>query len=189
MIASRISRSICHVPQKVIPVIVLVGLIANANASEVLLVPDSPIDDLGVGDLINVDVLIDFSDIPGGTLGGGFDIQYDDTALALTILTSAGLGEAVMGREPDATSGLLEGWAVGDFQGLAGTGQVSVGTVQFRVKSTAGNDIQISASSTDSIGGPWISGDDFVSELVPTYNQVTITFDPDHLHGSGFESP
>ena len=109
----------------------LVALASIAYASDVLLVPDSQIDDLGLGDTFDVNVQIDFSDITGGTLGGGFDITFDADTLALSDISSVGLGDVLMGREPDAMPGLLESWAVGDFDGIAGAGPVLVGTVQF----------------------------------------------------------
>ncbi len=191
MISRANNHAISRFACKLIGTAALSGLLATAHAAEVVLVPASPIDNLGVGDVFDLNVLIDFSDIPGnpgGTLGGGFDIDFDAAVLTLFGLSSSIPGDPQMARDPDLLEGLLESWAVGNFDGIATAGQVLVGTVQFRVSSTTANQTQVSIGPTDSLGGPWISGNDFVSELAPFYNQVTITLDPDSLHSSGFES-
>ena len=71
---------------------------------------------------------------------------------------------------------------------MADGGQEAVGSVRFRVISTMGDDTQVTITPTASIGGPWISGEDFITELQPNYNQVNITFDQDELLYQGFES-
>ena len=166
----------------------IIGFIQHANASDVQLVPDSPVSNLKTGELVDINVYIDFSDVAGGTLGGGFDIGFDPVSLQFMGFNNVGLGIATLGRDPDLSAGLLESWAVGEFQGLASEGSTFVGTVQFKVLSTIGTETNVSISATGSIGGPWISGEDFLTVLQPSYNQIEITPAPDQLFKNGFET-
>ena len=177
-----------RIQQTMLQGLLFAGLIGSVQAAEVQLVATTPIEDLEMGEVVEFEILIDFGDIPGGTLGGGFDISYDSSVLAFMSLNTAGLGDPDMGREPDSLTNLLESWAVGDFDGVAGAGPTLVGTVEFEVISTAGPGTQVSVGPTSSIGGPWISGEDNVSELIPSYNQVSITLNLGSLFKEGFES-
>ena len=157
----------------VLLLLLLFGYGSGANASSVLLVPTSGTSLLTDGSVVSFDVMIDFSDA-GGTLGGGLDIAYDATALGLVSVTGTSLGDPGFSRNPDAMSGLLQSWAVGDFDGLGSTGPQLLGRVQFEVLPAMGANTSVTGSATDGIAGPWISGQDFVTILTPNYNQIKL---------------
>jgi cysteine-rich repeat protein len=127
------------------------------------------------GDPVTFDVIIDFS-AEGGTLGGGFDVVFDPAALAFVGLTSTDPADTTFdpafGRDPDFLSGLLQSWAVGNFNGI--TGPALVGSVQFQVLPTMGAATIVAVTPTMGIAGPWVSATDFVTILNPDYNQVEV---------------
>ena len=107
-----------------------------AEAGRVSLVPTTPTSDLMAGETVSFDVMMDFTTDDSGlgsdaTLGGGFDIDFDPTALRFDGLADAGLGDPGFGRDPDILSGLLESWGFASFNGL--TGPALVGSVSFIV--------------------------------------------------------
>lgn len=154
-----------------------VGLAITApqvRAASVSLLPTSPVGGLNTGDIVTFDVAIDFSDV-GGTLGGGFDVNWSPAALGFVDLTSAGLGDPAFGRDPDVFSGLLESWAVGDFTGIISG---LVGSLRFEVLPGMGASSFVLLAPTGGIGGPWVSGVDFVTILQPEYDAVELTGAP-----------
>ena len=148
-------------------------------ASTVSLVPTTPT--VGsVGDTVALDIVIDFSDVPNGTLGGGFAVSYDPLALAVTYV----LPYNVTGGIPFAlgpqtvVDGLLDDWInVGNPGGLAADGPVRVATIDFQILSglPLGGSTTIQISETSGMSGPWISAADYATVLYPEYNQVSIT--------------
>jgi len=161
--------------QKLKTMVVLLGLLAvgvpfASNAASVSLLPTTATDNVMDSDLVSFDVFIDFG--PEGTLGGGFDLSWDPAALSFLGLTSAGLGDPAFGRDPDILSGLLSSWAVADFSGITSG---LVGSMDFEVLSSMGLSTMVSLMPTNGIGGPWVSGLDFISLLEPDYNSVEVT--------------
>ena len=155
-----------------IVILLLLGFLSGADASSVNLVPTTAVSRLDDGDIIAFDLTIDFSD-EEGTLGGGLDIVFDPAALGLVSVTGAGLGDPAFGRNPDVLDGLLQSWAVGDFNAV-GSAPGLVGSVRFEVLPAMGPKTVVRVSGTNGIGGPWVSGRDFVTLLTPVYNQTDL---------------
>ncbi len=165
-----------HIKQRLSIVLILTGLLAaglpaQSNASSASLMPTTATSNLLNGDVVSLDVAIDFSDMHG-TLGGGFDVRWDPTALGFLGLTSAGLGDPAFRRDPDILNGLLESWAVADFSGII-SGQV--GSMQFEVLPSMGLSTIIAVAPTNGIGGPWVSLVESITILHPDYNSIELT--------------
>lgn len=118
-----------------------------------------------LGDLITLDVLMDFTGDP--TLGGGTDIFYDASVLSYQSFgfTSTSLAlDTDFSRSPDVLSNELEGLSFGNFNGLSGPGVV--GTLTFQV--IAFGDVVLSMAETDNLlaGGAFTSATTFTSQAV-----------------------
>ena len=163
---------------RVLVAFLLIGLVANAHAASVSLVQTTTIDldQVQIDEVVTFDIVIDFSD--GPTLGGGFDIVYDVSALLLVGFSrDTNVGDLDFSRDPDVSPGLLESWAIGDFNGVPDT--ATLGNVTFQVLSGIGPNTVVTASATSGIGGPWVSNIDFVSLITPTYSEVLVSYDTD----------
>lgn len=153
-------------------------LAANANAASIFLVPTSPTQNVGPGDFVTFDVVMDFSTDTNGlgsdiTLGGGFDITWDPSILQFEGLVNAGLGDPSFGRDPDILPGLLESWGFAEFNGL--TGPALVGSVEFSVLPGPAGSTFVSTGPTSGIAGPFVSGVDFVTILTVDFNSVEVS--------------
>ena len=147
-------------------ILLLLGLVSNTWAAGYFgLQPTSPTRDLVNDQTVNFDVIFSFQ-ADGGTLGGGFDVVFDPTALEFVGLTSAGLGDPAFGRDPDILPGRLSSWAIGDFNGISSG---VVGSMQFKVLATHGATTVVGVIPTDGIAGPWVSAANPVSTLEPDY--------------------
>lgn len=157
----------------IIAALLICGPMMTANAASVELQPITPVMDLAVGDLVGFEIFMDFS-AEGGTLGGGFDVNYDAGSLGLVGLNSFGLGDPAFGRDPDVSPGLLSSWGVGDF---AGIGSGFIGEVFFEVLASLvpGGSTFVSLGPTMGIAGPWVSAVDFVTIIDPDYNAIEVT--------------
>ncbi len=160
--------------KKVFWTVLLLVASTASNASTVSLVPTSPTQGLA-GDSVSFEIVLDFSDVVNGTIGGGFDIAFDSSSLNFVsaidyVCISFSCG-------PDELDGLLLSWAVGDFDGIAATGPVVIGAVEFEILSSLplGSGTLVTISGTEGLAGPWISGEDFTTILDPTYNQIEVT--------------
>ena len=153
-------------------------IMAGANAASISLVATSPTAGLLPGDIVSFDVVMDFTTDDNGlgsdiTLGGGFDIVFDESFLQFEGLSNAGLGDPAFGRDPDVLPGLLESWGFADFNGL--TGPALVGSVQFSVLATGPASSFVSTAPTNGIAGPFVSAVDFISILNVDYNSIEVT--------------
>ncbi len=158
---------------KSLGLLVVFGFSSIAQAALVTLTPTTPVTDLSPGDTVTLRVSIDFTP-EGGTLGGGFDVVFDESNLSLvSIPASPTLGDPGFGRAPDYVpgSGLLESWAVGEVFGLT-TGVV--GEASFTLLAGAWSSTLVTGTATAGVGGPWV-GIDGATIIVPAYNQVEIT--------------
>lgn len=147
-----------------------------AQGASILLVPTSQIDFALPGDLLTFDVVMDFTDYPNGTIGGGFDIVYDTSTLAFSsFFRDPSIGEVDFSRDPDILPGLLESWAVAAFVPLPPF--AILGSVTFEALTQFGDSF-VGTQATQGIGGPWVDGTTFV-DLVPVeYGLVTFTTIP-----------
>ena len=145
----------------------------SANAAFINLVPPTPVSDVNTGDLLSFDVVMDFSDYPNGTLGGGFDIFFDSLALQFVSLVNNMVGDPGFGRDPDILDGLLESWGVGDFNGIFGINVL--GSVVFEVLPTMGASTFLGTQATNGVAGPWVDGADFISLIDVEYGEVEVT--------------
>lgn len=161
--------------KKLIGALALMGFMASANAASILLAPQGATDGLAAGDTVTFDVVMDFTDYPNGTIGGGFDIFFDSSVMQFeSFFRDPTIGEADFSRDPDILDGLLESWAVAAFSPLP---QFNIlGTVTFSVLPTLGaGTTQIGTQATAGIGGPWVDGTTFI-DLVPVdYGAVDVT--------------
>ena len=141
------------------------------QAAEVSLTPTTDMSSLKPGDQIELNIHIDFSDI-GGTLGGGFDLVFDSSVLALSNITDSTPGDPDFSRMPDERGGHLESWSVGAWQGFPGA--ALLGTVTFEVLPTIRSETTIQLQATSGMGGPWVSLQDNVSLIQPDYGSVKV---------------
>jgi hypothetical protein len=148
-------------------------MVSNVGAQSISLVPTSAVDNVNNGDTVSFNVVMDFSGYPNGTLGGGFDINFDSSALQFGGLTRNVVGDPAFGRDPDIFDGLLESWAHGDFNGLPAF--AVLGNVWFQVLPTMGASTAVSTSATNGVAGPWIDGTDFVTLIPVVYNEILVT--------------
>ncbi len=112
------------------------------------------------GATYNIEIWMDFTD--DRTLGGGYDVVFDEAAFDFVSWESAGLGDPDFSRIPDVFDGLLESATVGDFNGLSGPDLIATATfvlVDVSVLSAFGS---MTTSATSGIGGPWQSAVDFI---------------------------
>ncbi|MEJ2257103.1 MAG: hypothetical protein P8X98_08855 [Woeseiaceae bacterium] len=156
--------------------LLLCGLASNINAQSISLAPTSVVNNVNNGDTVSFNVVMDFSGYPNGTLGGGFDIIFDSSALQFLGFTRFEVGDPAFSRDPDIFVGLLESWAVGDFNGLPAV--AVLGNVWFQVLPTMGASTTVSTSATNGVAGPWIDATDFVTLIPVVYNEVLITSPP-----------
>ena len=147
----------------------------TAAAVRLDLVPTTSITDVAAGDVVAFDIILDFRDDP--TLGGGFDVTFDESQLSLLSFTEdVILGDPQFGRPPDYVpgSGLLESWGVGDFNGIEFG---LVGQVRFEVLPGATTSV-VALGPTSGIAGPWQSAIIFICCQNPEYGQATVTAIP-----------
>lgn len=163
-------------------------LLASAALSDsIVLVPTSDTTFLSDGDIVSFDVVADFSG-DFASLGGGFDIVFDDSAVSFSGLNPSGVGNPAYGRAPDILPGVLESWSIGAFNGFDSSGIV-IGNVQFEVLPGMGQFTVVSIRGTNGIGGRWISAGDNLSTLDPSYNDVEVSRGlPETILRDGFES-
>ncbi|MFK7888142.1 MAG: hypothetical protein AB8G16_14880 [Gammaproteobacteria bacterium] len=154
----------------------------SAHAASISLVPTSATTALSAGDIVDFDVVMDFSTNDSGlgsdiTLGGGFDLLWDPAAMTFHGLTLSGIDENDFAPgDPDIFPGLAFNWSFGVFGGISGP--ALVGTISFEVLAGAPATSMISGRGTDGIGGPFVSALDFVTLLDVNYNAVEITTVP-----------
>ncbi|MEL7450959.1 MAG: choice-of-anchor D domain-containing protein, partial [Pseudomonadota bacterium] len=112
-----------------------------------------------LGQTFSVDVIMDFSTVT--TIGGGFDILFDSDRLSFVDWTPNIVGDPGFSREPEVFDGLLEGIAVGDFDGL--TGVFNLGTVEFQ--RVGDGTTPLNMQDSGSITGPFL--DAFTFQTIP----------------------
>ncbi len=127
---------------------------SSAFSLTIDLIPTTAVSGVTPGDIVAFDIILDFTDDP--TLGGGFDLTFDESQLQLigfsdTIL----LGDPQFGLLPTYVegSGLLESWAIADFVGIA---YGLIGSVEFVVRPGATTSV-VALGPTNGLGGPWQS--------------------------------
>lgn len=158
--------------------VVLLGIFCNAQAASVSLVPTSAVD-VPPGGFVSFDIVMNFTGEP--TLSGGFDIEYDSTALQIvSLVRDPAVGEADFSRDPDVLPDLLGNWAVGGFSGLADV--ATLGSITFQA--TGGSSV-VAVRPASGVAGPWISNTDFLTVLNPAYNQVQVTDTTADTDGDG----
>lgn len=125
------------------------------------------------GDLLTFELIMDFSEEP--TIGGPFDIVFDDDGLQFVSYLSAGLGEPFFGRDPDHVGGgLLFGGGFGSFTGL--TGPDLVATVTFLAQGPTG-DYHVTPTSYSGPAGPFMSAD-LVTAIYPEFYGADVRIVP-----------
>ncbi len=139
----------------------------SAQADLVFLEPLSAQPTYRIGEVVALDLKIDFTD--GPTIGGGVDLFFDPSGLKFKSWTAELLGDATFRRSPDELSGELNGIAFGDFAGLPLTAKV--GTVEFIVLQTGSWLVDLEAN--DAPAGPFYSATDS-SLLSVQYADTTV---------------
>lgn len=160
----------------------LVGAASSTHAASISLIPTSATANLNAGDIVMFEILMDFTSNDSGlgsdmTIGGGYDVVWDANALTFHDLFLVNItGNFEYQRAPDLSPGLTESWSFGNFQGL--TGPLVVGYLDLEVLPGAPASSFVMTRATSGIGGPFISGVDFVTELDVQFNSVEITTVP-----------
>ncbi len=158
-------------PFKTLGALVLMSLVAGANAASISLMPTSNTMNLSAGDVVTFDIVMDFSGEP--TIGGSFDVAFDSSALRFdSFFREPSIGIPEFSRDPDILDGLLENWMVGSFNGLLPV--ATLGNVAFSVLPTMGTMTNIALQDTNSATGfPWQDGFDTVYAV--NYNSVELS--------------
>ncbi|MFK7887964.1 MAG: hypothetical protein AB8G16_13980 [Gammaproteobacteria bacterium] len=112
------------------------------------------------GATYNIEIWMDFT--ADRTLGGGYDVVFNEGAFDFVEWESAGLGEEVFARTPEVFDGLLESAAVGDFNGLSGPDLMATATFVLTDLSVLTQFGSMTTAATAGIGGPWVSAVDFI---------------------------
>ncbi len=113
------------------------------------------------GDELVFEIIADFRDHP--TLGGGYDIAFDEAGLAFLDFVGLRYCSWYCDGEYAPGSGVVANLGFGRFDPI--TGPVTVATVTFRFTGGNGDLMNIALQATDGIAGPFISGLDFVTPL------------------------
>lgn len=159
---------------KVCYFLVLAALLSplTTQAAFITLTPTTAVLDVNDGDTIVFDITMDFTSEP--TIGGGFDIAFDATALQLQSYNRFDVGDPILGRDPDNLAGLLSGWAFYAFNGVSGP--ALIGNVTFQVLTSMGVGTSVSTQANASgITGSFISATNFIDILDVTFNSIDIT--------------
>jgi len=152
---------------------------ANAASVALVYVGDNPHDSAGAlfatpGDILTFDVIWDFTDAP--TIGGSFDIVFNPDALAFDSYQLANIC-----NDPDCYGGwwgfdLLEdrfaGWSYGSIDPIDGV--LNMGSITFEFIAHNHSRPFLYGAPGSGIGGPFISGEDYVSVLDVTFNEITL---------------
>lgn len=140
--------------------------VSAAQAGSVSLDPTSQ--NIAPGDTFFLDVVWDFAGDP--TLGGGWDVTFDDTLLNFGSYVWDPVTDAWFSRQDpafstDGTTGLLFNFGAGDFDGQAGSGPLTVGRLTFtQAPSVVPPDSTIiSIGPTTGSAGPFVSATTFVA--------------------------
>jgi hypothetical protein len=170
---------------------VFMSAFSSAQAVSLSLVSSTP--SVTIGDTIELQVLMDFSDDP--TVGGGFDIIFDDdpsdSRKLVSYVSETYLTDTTLGSDPDLTrddnpavldpanrvdveTDRLAGAAFGDFGGLAGP--ATVGTLSFIADAAGAAVFSLDASTSDAVGGFFSAGS--FDEQFPDFNGTTVTVVP-----------
>lgn len=129
------------------------------------------------GDLLTFDVILDFA--PRLTIGGGFDINWDENAFSLVSFDFTQFGDPSLNRPPDIEPGRLFGAAIADFDNPFDFAYV--GPVAFTFMppdgATAGDVFSITPSATTAFDGGWL--DPFIGPpIFPEYIGVDVRVVP-----------
>ena len=152
---------------KLLAGLIFSGFSLSAQAALVYLEPVSAQPYYEIGEVVALDLKIDFTGTP--SIGGGVDIFFDTSGLQFNNWSAAVLGDASFKRAPDVLPGQLNGIAFGDFAGLPQI--ATVGTLEFKVLQTGSWLIDLEAN--DAPAGPFYSATTF-SQLPVTFNDTTI---------------
>ncbi len=161
---------------------VLMSAISSAQAVSLTLMSSTP--SVAVGDTIELQVLMDFSD--DATVGGGFDIIFDPGLVSY--VPGSYLTDIALGSDPDFTRDdnpaitdptkqvdvlldRLAGAAFGNFGGLSGP--AVVGSLSFIANAGGDAVFSLGASTSASVGG-FFSGASF-SEQFPVFTGTTVS--------------
>ena len=126
-----------------------------ARPASLALVATTPTSGVNTGDIVSFEIVMDFRFNP--TLGGGFDIVFDPTAIAfVSFYRDPSIGVPEFSSDPDIQVGLLENWFVFDFAGLPTT--ATLGSVVFEILPGMGESTFVSTQRTSVNGGNWASG-------------------------------
>ncbi len=166
-LTTRLTRAVCTLA------FLLAAPSSPAFSLSIDLVPTTAVSGVAPGDVVAFDIILDFTDDP--TLGGGFDLTFDENQLQLAGYTETILlGDPTFGLLPTYVegSGLLESWAIADFVGIA-FGRI--GSVEFVVRPGATTSV-VALGPTSGI--PWQSATFPACCQDPDYGSVTVSAVP-----------
>ena len=169
---------------KPIAATILITAFSSAQAVTLSITTSTPL--VKVGDTIELQVLMDFSDDP--TLGGGFDIIFDPNLVSYNL--NSYITDPLLNSDPDFTrddnplvtdpnrveiqADRLAGAAFGNFAGLSGP--ALVGPLSFTAENVGTAVFSLSASTSSVVGG-FFSAVTF-TEQFPDFIGTTVTIVP-----------
>jgi hypothetical protein len=132
------------------------GISSAANAVSVYLQPETQ--NVALGDSFSVDVWWDFTG--DATLGGGTDVTWNASALDFVSLVFDDNPEfdVAFTRQGIVSPGLIDGFATGSFDGLAGDGPLYIATITFKTLAPGSVDINL-AEDIGGIAGVFVGVD------------------------------
>ena len=107
------------------------------------------------GATYDVEIWMDFS--TDATLGGGYDVVFNEAAFDFVSWTSGGVGDPQFERFPDVLTGLLEGAGVADFSGIGGPEMMAIATFTLTDIAALGSLLPLTTAATSGDAGPWQS--------------------------------
>ena len=153
---------------RLLSILVLFSLHVGAHAASITMTPS--LQSAMPGDAVSFDVFFDFTD--QATLGGGFDVFFDDSVLTFVGWTntcpSPNPCDADFNRDPDIGDGILTGIGFGNFGGI-GTSEM-LGTLTFEINAGAMNGFtSLSMADNNVPAGPFID--------LSTFQPIAVNYD------------
>lgn len=148
-----------------------------ASAASISIVPG--LNTVRLGESVNLDLLMDFSD--GATTGGGIDIYFNTSALHFSQFTFASgfPTDPAITHAPELAGDHLDALAFGNFDGISGPAKI--GTLTLDALSVGSFDITLAATNN------MFWGDEFYNAI--DFSPITVEFGSATVNVSAVPNP